>query len=164
MRIYTYPLIYHILYRFGNFILTLLLILNFSAALFFLSESLWWILPATISILLLYRLNQYALMLYKILPYKITADSEKIICTNFFLSSKQIIIHYKDISKLSGGIFEGKLHGVMRIHDGRNDTTIGFFHSIKNSNELGTTILSRVPKQIYDDMLNQINKRLKKKN
>ncbi len=162
MKTYTYPFMYFLLYRFGFFLLSLLLLLNLLSALIYLSESIWWMFPALISALLVYLLNKYSLMLHRILPYKITADSEKIICSKFFLSSKQIIIYYRNISKLSGGIFEGKLRGVMKIHDGRNNTTVGFFHTIKNHNEFGTTILSRIPKQVYDDMLLNVSKQVKK--
>lgn len=109
--------------------------------------------------MLIFVLNKQYLNLYKILPYKIEADEEKMVCSDFFFSAKKITIHYKDINSLSGGIFEGKFGGLMKVCDGKNNVCIGFFGKMKNVKQLQTFILSKVERSIYDDVLNKVKAR-----
>jgi hypothetical protein len=48
--------------------------------------------------------NRTYLTYYLILPYKIEADDEKMICSDFLLSKKVITIYFKDIEVLQGGV------------------------------------------------------------
>lgn len=90
------------------------------------------------------------------MPYKIEIDYEKIICTNFLFRDKTITIFIKDIESISGGIFEGKYRGLMKVCDGKNKLCIGFFDRMRNSSKLVTIILSKVDKKIYDKVIEQI--------
>jgi hypothetical protein len=90
------------------------------------------------------------------MPYKIEADDEKIICREFIFSEKEIVIKYKDIESLSGGIFNGKLRGIMKVCDGRNKICIGFSEKMKDSKKLITLILSKVNKEIYDSVIERL--------
>lgn len=97
------------------------------------------------------------------MAYKIEADDEKLVCSNFFLSNKIRTIYFKNIDKLEGGIFDGKPRGIMRFCDHESKIWIGFYQNIKSGKELGTLILSKVPQPVYDEVLEKINKAGKKK-
>lgn len=90
------------------------------------------------------------------MPYKIEADAEKMKCSKFFFSEKEITIYYSDIKSLSGGIFDGKLSGFMKVCDGRNNICIGFFHSLQNVRALQKLILNKVDRKIYDKAAEKI--------
>jgi predicted AAA+ superfamily ATPase len=98
-----------------------------------------------------------------VVPYRITADEEKLICENFFLSNKETIIYYRDIESLSGGIFSGKLKGLMKVNDGKSKICIGFFDKIKNVKELQTIILSRVNSVVYNRVVESVGFKKKEK-
>jgi len=89
-------------------------------------------------------------------PYKIEVDDEKIICSHFLFRDKTITILIKDIESISGGIFDGRYRGLMKVCDGKNKLCIGFFDRLKNSSKLVTLILSKVDKKIYDKVIEQI--------
>jgi hypothetical protein len=114
------------------------------------------ILPLALSLLLIYIINRSYFKYYKILAYKIEADDEKIICSDFLLSKKVITINYSDIESLKGGVFERKSSGIMKVYDGKNNVTIGFSQKMKDSNKLITIILSKVKKEIYDDVIENL--------
>ena len=97
------------------------------------------------------------------MPFKIIADDEKIVCGDFFLSKKNIIIYYRDISALSGGIFDNKISGMMKICAQRINLCIGFYYRLNNSNKLATIILSKVERSIYDEVLEKIKSGKKEK-
>lgn len=99
------------------------------------------------------------------MPYKIEADDEKMVCTDFIFSDKEVVIYYNDIESLSGGIFDGKLRGIMKVCDGKNQICIGFSDKMKDSKKLITIILSKVRKEIYDDVIGKLQalKKIKKK-
>ena len=83
-------------------------------------------------------------------------------CTDFIFSKREVTIYYKDIASLKGGIFDGKLSGLMIINDGRNKVNIGFYSRLKMVKDLQKIILNRVSKPVYDNVLEKINKRNKK--
>jgi hypothetical protein len=114
------------------------------------------IIPLLLSLFIIYYLNKSYINFYKLVPYKIEIDDEKIICSNFLFRDKTVTILIKDIESISGGIFEGKYRGLMKVCDGKNKLCIGFFDRLKNSGKLVTLILSKVDKKIYDKTIEQI--------
>ncbi len=114
------------------------------------------LIPFIISLFALYFLNKSYFEFYKIVPYKIEADEEKITCSDFLFRTKTVTIYYKDIDSLSGGVFDGKYRGLMRVCDGKNKRCIGFFDRMIDSNKLITIILSKVDKNIYDEVIKKI--------
>jgi hypothetical protein len=86
----------------------------------------------------------------------IEADDEKIVCSKFFLSKREAVIYYDDIASLSGGIFENKISGLMKVCDGKNNLCIGFYQRLNNSGKLATILLSTVNREIYDIVLEKI--------
>jgi hypothetical protein len=118
-------------------------------------------LPVIGLLILIYFINKRYLFLYQVVPYKITADEEKLTCSNFFLSNTEIIIYYADIENLSGGIFSGKSKGLMKVFDGKSKIVIGFFDKIKDVKSFQTIILSKVNTEVYNRVVESVG--LKKK-
>ena len=152
---FTYPFLFRLIFKFGNIIITLLLILYSIPLLVSLDQKKILVIPLLVSLLVIYFLNRHYLTLYKILPYKIEADDEKIVCSEFFLSKKKIVINYNDIDSLSGGLFENKMSGVMQV-------CFGFYNRMRNSNKLATIILSKVKRELYDEVLEKLISKKKK--
>lgn len=165
MQIFLYPFYTKFIYRFGNIIATLLLILYVIPVVIGLDQNRYLIIPLLISFFFLYYINRKYFTLYKVMPYKIEADDEKMVCTDFIFSDKEVVIYYNDIESLSGGIFDGKLRGIMKVCDGKNQICIGFSDKMKDSKKLITIILSKVRKEIYDDVIGKLQalKKIKKK-
>ena len=153
---FTYPFLFRIIFRYGNIIITPLLLLYTIPLVTFLDEKIILAFPLLVNLFIIYFLNRHYFNLYKILPYLIEADDEKITCSEFFLSKKEIVIYYKDVSSLSGGIFENKISGLMKVCDGKNNVRIGFYQRLNNSSKLATILLSKVNRNIYDNVLEKI--------
>lgn len=161
-QVFTYPLIFRLIFRYGNIIITAVLII-YSLLLFaFLSEKINLAFPLVVNLLIIYFLNRHYFNLYKILPYTIKADDDKINCLNYLFSKREIVIYYKDITSLSGGIFENKLSGIMKVCDDKNNVVIGFYQKLNNSGKLATILLSKVNHDVYDSVLTKIMSAKKK--
>lgn len=155
-QVFTYPFIFRLVFRYGNIIVTPVLLVYSVPLLSFLSERIILAFPLLVNIFILFFLNRHYINLYKIIPYKIEVNDDKITCSDFFFSRKRIVIYYEDIISLSGGIFENKLSGIMRVCDGKNDVCIGFSQKLNNSNKLATILLSKVNRTLYDNVLQRI--------
>lgn len=156
MQIYTYSWFWKLIYRYANFVVSVLLVFYLISLAINLDNNLLLLLPFIISLLLLYYLNKSYFNFYKLVPYKIEADEQKIICSEFFFRKKTVTIYYKDIESLTGGIFDARYKGLMKVCDGKNKICIGFFNRMINSNKLITIILSKVDKKIYDDVIGKL--------
>jgi hypothetical protein len=156
IQTFSYPILFKIIFRYGNIIITPILLVYTISLVTVLEQKIILAFPLLINILLIYFLNRHYFKLYRIIPYKLEVDEEKITCSNFFLSAKEIIIFYKDISSLSGGIFENKLSGVMRVYDSKNNVSIGFYQRLDGASKLATILLSKVNREIYDTVLERI--------
>ena len=152
---FTYPFLFRIIFRYGNIIITPLLLLYTIPLVTFLDEKIILAFPLMVNLLLIFFLNRHYFNLYKILPYLIEADDEKIICSKFFLSKKEVVIYYNDVASLSGGIFENRISGVMKVCDGSN-VCVGFYQRLNNSGKLATILLSKVNRELYDIVLEKI--------
>lgn len=161
---FEYPLFFRFLYRYGNIPVTFLLSLYLVPSVINLDKNLFYLLPVIGILILTYLINKRYLYMYQAVPYKITSDDEKITCTDFFLSSKEIIIYYRDVDELSGGIFSGKLKGLMKVYDGRSRITIGFFDKLKGVQNLQTIILSKVKSDVYNKVVESVGLKKKKEN
>ena len=160
---FTYPLVFGLLYKYGNIVVTLLLVFYTAPIVIYVDQNYILLIPLVISLLLIYFVNRQYITLYKILPYKIEADDEKLICSNYFLSKGAVTIYYEDIESLKGGMFENKMSGVMKVYDGKNSVTLGFYTKLNNSSRLVTIILSKVKKELYDAVLDRLTEKKKKK-
>ncbi len=156
MQKYTYSFPMRFLYRYGNIPVTAVLLFYLFGAVYNLDKSLLNLIPLLLTALMIYFLNKQYLMLYKTMPYSIVADPEKLVCSDFTLSKKRIVIYYKDIDKLTGGVFEGRITSLMKIYEGQRSLCISFFTTIKNSKNLQTVVLSKVNKSLYDEVINKL--------
>jgi hypothetical protein len=150
---FEYPVFFQFLYRYGNIPVTFLLSVYLIPSVIYLDKSLTYLLPVVGILILIYFINKRYLYLYKIVPYKIIADEEKLVCTKFFLTEKERIIFYSEIETLSGGVFGGSLKGLMKVCDGKNKICIGFFNKIKDAKDLERIILSKVKIEVYNKVL-----------
>jgi hypothetical protein len=107
--------------------------------------------------------NRTYLTYYIILPYKIEADDEKMICSDFLLSKKVVTIFFKDIEGLQGGVFSGRSSGIMKMRDAKCKLQVGFSQKMKNSEKLIALILSKVPKDLYDEVISNLTERRHRK-
>lgn len=150
------------MYRYGNIPVTILLIMYLIPAVVDLDRNLYYLIPVILLLGMIYLLNKHYLNLYKILPYRIETDNEKMNCTDFIFSDKEFTIYYRDIESLTGGIFDGRLAGLMKVCDKTNHVCIGFFNQLKNSNELQTILLSKVPLEVYNQVVEKVGLKKKK--
>jgi hypothetical protein len=107
--------------------------------------------------------NRTYLTYYIILPYKIEADDEKMICSDFLLSKKVVTIYFKDIEMLQGGVFSGRSSGIMKLRDSKSKLQVGFSQKMKNSEKLIAVILSKVSKDLYDEVISNLTERRHRK-
>lgn len=156
MQTFTYPLLWKFIYRYGNLVITPLLLLYTLSLVILIDKNLIILIPFLLSLFILYFLNKSYINFYKLVPYKIEIDNEKIICTDFLFRNKIVTIFIKDVESISGGIFDGRYRGLMKVCDGKNKLCIGFFDRLNNSSKLVTFILSKVDKKIYDKVIEQI--------
>ncbi len=92
------------------------------------------------------------------MPYKIEMDDEKLVLTDFTINDRTVTMKFEDIVSLKGGIFDGKISGLMKITD-TNGNEVGFFHKLTNAKQLETMILSKVKKEIYDAVIEKLSAR-----
>jgi hypothetical protein len=150
------------MYRFGNIPVTILLIIYLIPAVVDLDKNLLYFIPVVLLLGIIYLLNKHYLNLYKILPYKIETDNEKMLCTDFLFSKKEFIIYFRDIESLTGGIFDGRLAGLMKVCDKNNNVCVGFFNQLKNAGDLETILLSKVPLEVYNRVVEKVGLKKKK--
>ncbi|MFN3694451.1 MAG: hypothetical protein ACK4UV_05535 [Ignavibacterium sp.] len=166
MQTFDYPIIIRILYRYGNVFITLLMVMNLIPLVISVDSNTMLIIPIIITLFVIYFANRFYFMLYKSFPFLIKADDEKLICTDFMFRKKEVIIYYKNVKSIEGGIFDGRLSGIMKICDAETGICITFSHRIRNSTKLIALILSKIDKKLYDekiDALQKINSKLRKK-
>jgi len=164
MQTFTYSLLFKIIFRFGNIIATLLISIYLIPVFYYIDQKTILFLPLIIGVIIIFMVNRAYLTYYLILPYKIEVDDEKMICSNFLLSEKVVTIYYKDIDKLQGGVFNGRSSGIMKLHDSKSKLRVGFSQKINNSEKLIALILSKVSKDLYDEVISNLTERRHIKN
>lgn len=156
MQVFTYSIFWKFVYRYLNLVITPLLILYIIPIAVNLDKNLILILPFVISVYLVYYLNKSYFTFYKLVPFKIELDDEKITCSQFIFKEKKMIIQIKDIESLSGGIFNGRYRGLMKVSDGKNKISIGFFDKMINAQKLVTLLISKVDLKVYNEVIPKI--------
>jgi len=159
MQTFTYSLLFKIIFRFGNIIITLLISIYLIPVFYFIDQNTILFLPLIIGVIIIFMVNRAYLTYYLILPYKIEVDDEKMICSDFLLSKKVVTIYYKDIDKLQGGVFNGRSSGIMKLRDSKSKLRVGFSQKINNSEKLIALILSKVSKDLYDEVISNLTER-----
>lgn len=158
MENFRYSFFARLFYRYGNIIATLLLLVHLISSVILIFQKWYFIFPAVINTGIIFVLNKYFLKTYRLFPFNICADNEKIICKDFFLSRKEFEIKYEDIDQITGGIFSGYPTRPIYFHDGRQNITVGFYSHVGHFQKLLTKLLQNIPKNLYDEMINRLKK------
>lgn len=156
MKIFTYPFLYRLFLKYGNIPLNIMMIIYLVLSISYLHNHIFTLIPVSVSLLFIVILNRQYVMMYKIVPFRIEAYDDRLVCSKFIFRKKKIEIYFSDIERLYGGIYEGKLRGILKVYDGKQKVTVGYFSTIKNSNTLGTILLSKVKKPVYDKVIDKI--------
>lgn len=156
MKTFTYSIFARLFYRYANIPITLLLLLSLLSAMGGVYTSWFYIFPLLIDIIIIYAINRYYIKSYIFFPYKIEADNERLVCSDFFFSRKIIELDHDSITRITGGIFSGNIARPIYLHDDDNEITIGFNNHLKNYDKLLTIILSNIKQDLYDDLLEKI--------
>lgn len=173
MKEFTYPFLAKIIYRYANIPVSLLLLFYVFASVVGVSKDWLYVFPLIINLALLYVLNRYYFKMYKMFPYKLKIDNEKIICSDFMNKGKSVEIKLLDVSKVTGGIFSGSPIKPIYIYDEKNNVAIGINQHLKNYNKFLTVVLSNINQELYNELLerikensivNKFKKKEKKKN
>lgn len=164
MKTFTYPLLARIIFRYANIPLTIVFFMYLVISVMASKINLLYLIPAIINAVLIYIINRFYFTSYKIFPYKIEVDDDKMVCSDFPFSNKIIHIKFEDIERITGSIFSSIRNKPVEIYDGRQKITIAFSLHLRKINELLTIILSNIRKEKSDELLarlhqNNINRR-----
>ncbi len=158
MLIFKYSLPAKLIYRYGNFIITPLLSIHLISSLFLLTKEWYFSILTIVNLAILIIANVYYIKTYKLFPFEVKADNEKLVCGNFFFSKKEITIKHCDIEKIEGGIFSSYPTRPIYIYDGKNSIKIGFYSHVSNFQKLLTIILSNIPQKLYNDLIDKFSR------
>ncbi len=159
MKTFKYSFIAKIIYRYGNFLISIILFLYMILSALGLLKDWKFIFPLLINIILLYVVNKYYLKIYKLFPFKIDADNRELHCTDFMIKNRVEKIKIIDIDKIEGGIFSGRNYAPLYIE--WNGNKIGISPHMKDFNKLLTIILTNIKKELYEELLESIKKFVK---
>ena len=152
-----------IIYRYGNIIATLLLSVHFIFSIIVMFHIWYYVFPALINGGIIYVINRYFFKTYRQFPFTVQADNEKIICTDYFFSKKEIVIRMENIDSVKGGLFSGYPTRPVYIHDSENDITIGIYSHVGKFQKLLTKILQNIPQYVYNDLMDKMRSLQKRK-
>jgi hypothetical protein len=155
MKEYTYSFFAKLVYRFANIPATILMLLYMLSSLVGIMNSWYYIFPLALNIAIIFFINRFYFRSYKSFPFRIEANNTKMICSDYFFSNKKIEIDHADISDIKGGLFSGNTSRPIYLISEKHNETIGLHSHIKNHNELLTTILSNIPQELYNRLLEQ---------
>jgi hypothetical protein len=163
MQTFTYSILFKIIFRFGNILVSVLTLIYLIPVVYYIDQKTILFLPLIIGVIIIYMVNRTYLTYYKIIPYKIEADDDKMICSDFMFSKNDVTIYFKDIDNLSGGVFSGKSSGIMKVSDSKSKLQVGFSQKMNNSEKLIALILSKVPKNLYNEVINNLTEKRHRK-
>ncbi len=158
MITYNYPLTAKIFYRFINVLLSLLLLFYSIFSLIISFEKWYFIFLFLFNLLILLILNSFFIKSYKLFPFTVQIDNEKMICSNFFLSKRKLVINHKDIVKVYGGIISGWPTRPIYIEDSNNQK-VGIFTNSGKNNLLIQTVLKNIPEELYKEIILKMNEK-----
>ena len=156
MTTHTYSIFAKLIYRWANIPLTI--ILTFYLVIYIIASFYQWyyIFAVLFEIAILFFLNRYYIRGYKLFPYKISLDDEKMICDDFLFSNKIVTIYYKDIAEIKGSIFSGNKARPLIITDGKTNQSVAIRVHLKGYNQVVTKVLSNVNKDLYNSLLEKM--------
>lgn len=153
---FIYPFFFRVFYTYGNIPFTLLLVFYLVQIVSSAQYDTMHIIFLVLGLSMIVLLNRKYFQLYKNLPMELRIIDGKISAQKYFLSGKSLELNFDEITALSGGIFDGKLSGMIMLIDDKNDKQIVISDRIKYYNILLTTILSKINKPLYDEVILKI--------
>lgn len=153
MNTFRYSFFAKLIYRYGNVIATLFLSVHLITSIVMMFDKWYFVFFALINGFFIFIINKYFFKTYRLFPFKIIADNEKMICQNFLLSRKEITINHSDIENITGGIFSGFPTRPIYIYDGKQKVKIGFYSHVGKFQNLLTLILKNIPQPLYNNLL-----------
>jgi hypothetical protein len=153
MVTFKYSFLSKLIYRYANIPATIFLSLYLISSLLYIAKEWYYVFPFLLNLTIIIVMNRYYFRSYKLFPYKIEINTEKMICSDFFNRKRIVEIKLKDIDFIEGGSLSGTPAKPIIIHDGAKDVVIGISTHMKNHNKLITIILSNVKQEVYNDVL-----------
>ena len=126
----------------------------------------YYVFPFLLNLFIIVIMNRFYFRSYKLFPYKIEVNNEKMICSDYMKKSVTHEIYMNDIDLVDGGSLSGTPAKPIYIHTETDDLLIGISPHIKEQNKLITIILSNIKQSVYNDVLetakemNEANKAL----
>ncbi len=151
------------IYRYANIPLTILLVIHLIATALGIPYAWYLVIPAAINLAILIWINRFYFKSYKTFPFKIEADNDKMICSDFMSCDEDIEIQHINIDKIEGGVFSRNLTRPIYITDTTQGVTIGIHNHLKGFNKLLTIILSNIKHELYTELLERIKEQAPKK-
>jgi hypothetical protein len=153
MITFKYSLFSKLIFRYANIPATLFLLLYLVSSFLYAFKEWFYVLPFLLNLIIIIMMNRYYFRSYKLFPYKIEINNEKMICSDYFYKSRIHEINLSDIDLIEGGSLSGTPAKPIYIHTESNDLLVGISPHMKDHNKLVTIILSNVRKEVYDNVL-----------
>jgi hypothetical protein len=153
MVTFKYSIISKIIYRYANIPATIFLSFYLISSLLYIPKEWYYIFPFLLNLIIIIVMNRYYIRSYKLFPYKIEINTEKMICSDFFNGKRIVEIKLKDIDFIEGGALSGTPAKPILLHDAVQDVVVGLSPHMKNHNKLITIILSNVRQEVYNNVL-----------
>lgn len=150
---YKYSAFFLLVYRFGNIpanILMIFYILTVAVDLSFIRGVYLIILGIA-----LVAINKYFIFLYRFLPAEITVEGDGIRAKRFFLSKREVFVRFSEITELKGGVFDERFAALIKVYT-KEGMLFCFFQKMKDSKELQNTLLQKINKSLYNDIITRI--------
>lgn len=155
MITFKYSLLSKIIYRYANIPATFFLLLYLVSSFTYIFKEWYYVFPFLLNLFIIFILNRYYLRSYKLIPFKIDINNDKMICSDYFKKSVVHEIYLNDIDTIEGGSLSGTPAKPILIHSKKDDVFVGISPHIKNHNKLVTIILSNVKQDVYNTVLSQ---------
>ena len=156
-KVFRYPFLAQIIYKHAFYPLILLFGLQLGYSLYLVGASWANLIPATISLIILIVIFKYYSNISKNIPFKIELKENKLTCSEFGYSKKEVILPLDEISGVEGGIFSGKATRPVYIFSEKNDVMIGVLPHLKDYNNFISLILQSVDKEMFKNLVQGIN-------
>ncbi|MCF6269369.1 MAG: hypothetical protein L3J41_06655 [Melioribacteraceae bacterium] len=153
MITFKYSFISKLIYRYANIPATLFLALYLVSSFSYMFQQWYYLFPFLLNLLIIIVLNRHYFRSYKLFPYRIDINTEKMICSDYFNRNKIVEINLQDIDLIEGGSLYGTPGKPILVHNSVNDVVVGISPHMKNHNKLITIILSNVKEKVYNDVL-----------
>lgn len=153
---FQYSLLMKLIYRYANIPVTLLMVVYLIPIIVVYNGEYLQIISILFLVLIIAAINIFFIKNYSVIPYIIKTDDTKITITGFMMNDRTEDILYSSITNLSGGIFEGRINGLLKVHYGE-EKYFAFFQRIQNAKLLQAILLSKVERQLYDKVLNSLS-------